>query len=725
MKRVTGLLWTAAWLAFLAGAIFAMAHHAVAAQRAFFILQSPSTETVPGNVATNFTVTLTYNNASGTINNAVFTNGVSVAPTGQGVTVSLSPLTSPIAPGSTGTLPLTISATASAAAGSYTVAVWSTNVSFTANTPISGVASITNLFVVGGPANSNAFSMALSPTAASGSAGVATNFTSTLTLVDYSSTLAGWVTNGVTVSGPDTADVTASLDNQYAVLTTNFGQTSVTLTINVNASAAPGTYTVTVNGTNNAFTANPTPGVALATHTLTLTSNSIVRVSPPSIQGFTLSGTTLTITGATGVSNWQYMVLASTNLALPLAQWLPVRTNAIGVNGDFNASIALTNTLAPDAQQQFFLLSFSAPPTVATPTFNPAAGAYASEQAVTISSPTSGASIRYTTDGSIPSQTNGMLYTGPVAILGPVVTNLSGTFSNASGVTKLNAIAYKSGLTDSGVFSGIYQIMVPPPETSASPLRGIAHVAYRVTNLAAGRHFWKDYLGFAEPFTVASNIAVIKINDQQYIELYEGPIGPPQYQLVNYGYQVSDATAMRNQLAANGVGVPPSAGTNALGNLSFFSTDLDGHSIEWVQYRTNSLTGQTRGQAMPDTQVFGYIISAGGFTSNSYAVDNSFYITQCGFLPNGTSGLNSHLINVPNSDGFYEHGTYNTLDAPTAGKKSQVDLLNFRGMTIQQSVAILTNRDPSITIDLHLTTKGRYVGNVYDPAGTRVELDDE
>lgn len=108
-----------------------------------------------------------------------------------------------------------------------------------------------------------------------------------------------------------------------------------------------------------------------------------------------------------------------------------------------------------------------------------------------------------------------------------------------------------------------------------------------------------------------------------------------------------------------------------------------------------------------------------------YAVDNNFYITQCGFLPNGSSGLNSHLINVPNSDGFYEHGAYNTLDAPTAGKKSQVDLLNFRGMTIQQSVAILTNRDPSITIDLHLTTKGRYVGNVYDPAGTRVELDDE
>ena len=65
------------------------------------------------------------------------------------------------------------------------------------------------------------------------------------------------------------------------------------------------------------------------------------------------------------------------------------------------------------------------------------------------------------------------------------------------------------------------------------------------------------------------------------------------------------------------------------------------------------------------------------------------------------------------------------LDVTPAGKKSRIDSLDFRGMTIQQSIAILTNRDPRITIDLHLTTKGKYVGNTCDPNGTRVELDDE
>ncbi|HZP59133.1 MAG TPA: chitobiase/beta-hexosaminidase C-terminal domain-containing protein, partial [Opitutaceae bacterium] len=49
---------------------------------------------------------------------------------------------------------------------------------------------------------------------------------------------------------------------------------------------------------------------------------------------------------------------------------------------------------------------------VAAPSFSPAPGTYSSAQSVTISDATSGASIRYTTDGSTPSETAGTLYTG-------------------------------------------------------------------------------------------------------------------------------------------------------------------------------------------------------------------------------------------------------------------------------------------------------------------------
>jgi hypothetical protein len=79
----------------------------------------------------------------------------------------------------------------------------------------------------------------------------------------------------------------------------------------------------------------------------------------------------------------------------------------------------------------------------ATPTFSPIAAAYGSNQSVTISSSTIGATIRYTTDGSTPSESNGTVYTTPISI---------------SANTTLNAIAYLNGYSDSSVVSGSYVI---------------------------------------------------------------------------------------------------------------------------------------------------------------------------------------------------------------------------------------------------------------------------
>ena len=54
--------------------------------------------------------------------------------------------------------------------------------------------------------------------------------------------------------------------------------------------------------------------------------------------------------------------------------------------------------------------------TVAAPAFSPAAGTFTNAQTVTISSTTSGASIRYTTSGTAPTSTSGTVYSSPVSI---------------------------------------------------------------------------------------------------------------------------------------------------------------------------------------------------------------------------------------------------------------------------------------------------------------------
>jgi uncharacterized repeat protein (TIGR03803 family) len=93
-------------------------------------------------------------------------------------------------------------------------------------------------------------------------------------------------------------------------------------------------------------------------------------------------------------------------------------------------------------------------PQVAAPSFSPVAGTYTSAQTVTITTNTSGASIRYTTDGSAPTETNGTLYSGPVSI---------------SSTATLMAIAYKSALIDSSVTSGTYTINIPAPTPTPTP----------------------------------------------------------------------------------------------------------------------------------------------------------------------------------------------------------------------------------------------------------------
>ena len=85
----------------------------------------------------------------------------------------------------------------------------------------------------------------------------------------------------------------------------------------------------------------------------------------------------------------------------------------------------------------------------AAPVFSPGGGNYTTGPSVMISSSTSGASIRYTTDGSTPTETVGTLYSGPVSI--------------STSPTTLEAIAYAAGFTGSPVTSATYTIGGPPP----------------------------------------------------------------------------------------------------------------------------------------------------------------------------------------------------------------------------------------------------------------------
>jgi hypothetical protein len=341
--------------------------------------------------------------------------------------------------------------------------------------------------------------------------------------------------------------------------------------------------------------------------------------------------------------------------------------------------------------------------TVSTPVFSPGAGPFYAATPVTISSATPGVSIRYTTDGSTPTETNGTLYTGPVTVQVAVDTNMTAsTASNGSGITMLKAVAYKSGMTDSAVVTGNFIIIVPLRfAKTTSMILGMAHMAYNVTaaNWDGIYKIWTHDIGYGTvqlTGTSPNRFALIKINDQQFIELYEvtslpsSGVGgyPAQYQLRNWGFYVTDAKAFQAQLQSAGVSITKSVAVNALGNLSFFTTDPDGHSDEWLQYMPGSVTSQTLGQNMPGTQLFGYIEDFGDATSNVSAADN--YYAKVGFRSGTTK------VYLPNNNCYMEMLSYTTISQSQAGVHEKTQLVNFRGFTIGQSGAAVVARDSSI-----------------------------
>ena len=122
--------------------------------------------------------------------------------------------------------------------------------------------------------------------------------------------------------------------------------------------------------------------------------------------------------------------MVATEETQPTGRLLPCTpTPVYATNGMTIEAIAVSKTLASAVTTNTYTII------AATPTFSPTAGTYTSDQEVTISTASTGATIYYTTDGSTP-------------------TTASPEFSSAvtvSGVETLSAIAVCTGCANSSV----------------------------------------------------------------------------------------------------------------------------------------------------------------------------------------------------------------------------------------------------------------------------------
>ncbi|HXC02464.1 MAG TPA: chitobiase/beta-hexosaminidase C-terminal domain-containing protein [Opitutaceae bacterium] len=181
-----------------------------------------------------------------------------------------------------------------------------------------------------------------------------------------------------------------------------------------NSSVASATYTISTVATVATPTFSPAGG--------TYTSAQSVSLSD-STSGATIYYTTNGTTPTTSSTVYSGAIAVSSGT---------VTIEALGAkSGDNNSSVASAT------------YTISTATTVATPTFSPAGGTYTSAQTVSISDSTSGATIYYTTNGTTPT-TSSTVYSSAIAV--------------SSGTVTIEAMAAKSGDTNSSVASAAYTI---------------------------------------------------------------------------------------------------------------------------------------------------------------------------------------------------------------------------------------------------------------------------
>ena len=169
-------------------------------------------------------------------------------------------------------------------------------------------------------------------------------------------------------------------------------------------------------------------------------------------------------------------------------------------------------------------------------------------------------------------------------------------------------------------------------------LLGISHIAVRVHDLNAARHFYGDLFGYQEAFTVLKDHTAVvkgglpqnqisavffKVNNRQYIVVMP-ETSPNEQRFVDYAIETDNADAMRLYLKSLGYEVPDKVQKTPTYNIAFHIKDPEGTAIEIMQYTPESMSVQNVGKFMSDERASTRILHVGVQTTKAATTD--FYL---------------------------------------------------------------------------------------------------
>ena len=251
----------------------------------------------------------------------------------------------------------------------------------------------------------------------------------------------------------------------------------------------------------------------------------------------------------------------------------------------------------------------------------------------------------------------------------------------------------------------------------ASPPRprilGISHVGLKVSDVAASRAFYEEFLGLRE----------LRVSGRQYVELRPG-LAPEEDRLDHIALETDDVEGLRRYLAARGVGVPDRVIGDEAG-ARFVVHDPDGHAVELV---SPSPPDRRASEGRRDARVSDHILHVGIIVGDVPSAVR-FYGDVLGFSETwrgSRSGTELSWINmkVPDGGEYVEFMLYGERPAPNARGTQHHICLEVADLDRAQAWLEARPYRASYArpLEPRVGTNRKRQLNLYDPDGTRVEL---
>ncbi|MGA2889405.1 MAG: chitobiase/beta-hexosaminidase C-terminal domain-containing protein, partial [Terracidiphilus sp.] len=301
---------------------------------------------------------------------------------------------------------------------------------------------------------------------------------------------------------------------------------------------------------------------------------------------------------------------------------------------------------------------------VATPTFSPGSGTFTQSISVTISDSTAGATIYYTTDGTVPT-TSSTLYSGTISI---------------GATTTLNAIAVAPGLTNSDVASATYTINTG--QTGIDFPVGFASTqGIMILNGSTDLDDTRLQLTTGETGEAGSAWYYQPVNIQAFASDFSFQLSNPAGEGITFAIQGNSATSLGD--AGSGLGY------QGVTNSIAIKFDLDNAAGEGSDSTGLYINGVSPTVPAIDLSTTGIDLHSGDTMDVSVTYNGTILSMIISDLVTGASYSTSWTVNIPSIVGG--DAAYAGFTGGTGGLTSSQKILTWVYTTVTNTLPVATS----------------------------------